>query len=129
MRESVARKMKVGFRLCREAASGYATGVTMLDTRDHPLPGPMGISAGQGKFIIGLVAMALIAALWLTLVDQVRFERQRMVAAAILQNENRASALRQYVMRTLDLAGVAAGAAMKGNGPGRGADWGATAAT
>jgi signal transduction histidine kinase len=100
----------------------------MLDARDHHLSGPMGISARQGKFIIGLVAVVLVAALWLTLVDQVRFERHRMVAAAIVQNENRATAFRQYVLRTLDLADIAIDDAMKGYGPRAGAPPGAAAA-
>src|SRR3569623_1146707 len=100
----------------------------MLDARDHLLSGPIGISARQWKFFIGLVAVVLVAALWLTLVDQVRFERHRMVAAAIGQNENRATAFRQYVLRTLDVADIAIDDAMKGYGPRTGAPPGAAAA-
>ncbi|MDB5710193.1 MAG: hypothetical protein JWL96_2263 [Sphingomonas bacterium] len=79
----------------------------MIDQRVHHPADPKGAYARRGKLFIGLVALAMVAALWLTLVDQVRFERERVVAAAILQNQNRASAFRQYVVRTLDLANIA----------------------
>jgi len=92
----------------------------MLDLRDHQLTGLMGLSARRAKVIIGLVAGAMIAALWLMLVDQMRFERERVVAAAIRQNENRATAFRQYVRRTLDLADIALDHAMKNYVPATG---------
>jgi signal transduction histidine kinase len=120
-------EVRTGFQLFRYATPSRYTGATMLDARDHHLSGPMGISARQGKFIVGLVAVALVAALWLILVDQVRFERQRMVAAAIVQNENRATAFRQYVARTLDFANIATDDAMKSYGPRVGAPPGAAA--
>src|SRR3569623_1486002 len=53
---------------------------------------------------------------------------RRIVAAAIVQNENRATAFRQYVLRTLDLADIAIDDAMKGYGPRAGAPPGAAAA-
>ena len=64
-------------------------------------------SARRGKLVIAAVALVMIAALWVTLIDQAGFERDRVVAAAIQQNENRATALRQFVLRTLDLADLA----------------------
>lgn len=79
----------------------------MFEMRDLHLSGHKGGSARRGKLVVGAVAAAMVAALWLTLIEQVRFERDRVVAAAILQNENRATAFRQYVVRTLGLAEIA----------------------
>ncbi|MDB5581531.1 MAG: hypothetical protein JWR80_6707 [Bradyrhizobium sp.] len=79
----------------------------MLETQDHSITGPARVSPRLGKMIIAAFAVAIIGASWLMLCEQVSFECNQAIAAAVVQNENRAAAFQQYTQRTLEVASVA----------------------
>lgn len=58
--------------------------------------------------IIVVASTVLVAALWVTVVEQVRYERDQAIAEATARQANQASAFEEYSIRTIDTAGTLA---------------------
>lgn len=64
--------------------------------------GPTRVSA-----LIVALTLVLVAALWLIVSRQIQSDRAQAELSAVKQNQARAEAFRQYVLRTLDVANIA----------------------
>src|SRR5436190_22959043 len=66
--------------------------------------GKLLLSPAGAKRLIGSVALLVILLIWLFVYAQTKYEQTQAISAAIRQNENRAVAFEQYVLRTLEAA-------------------------
>lgn len=75
------------------------------DRAQDPVLSPRALK--RTVILIVTFSLLLVALAWTVVIEQARFERQEVIAAAVRQNKNRAIAFEQYVTRTLEAANVA----------------------
>jgi two-component system, LuxR family, sensor kinase FixL len=79
----------------------------VMDSDEHQIAN-RSRHARRLTFLIVIVTVAILASLWLVVLQQTSFEASKAQLAAVRKNEDRALMLQQYVSRTLDAADIAA---------------------